>query len=134
MLVDGVRATSRFNDGCWLGLEGEDLEAVIDLGKKLSIEKVSAGFLENQDSWIFLPLSLELSFSDDGRNFHSVQKIENRKPKENSFVTVRDFSKSVQNMKARYVRVRAENIKTCPGWHKGAGGKAWIFADEIIVE
>jgi hypothetical protein len=35
---------------------------------------------------------------------------------------------------ARYVRVRAKNVGVCPAWHPGAGGKAWIFVDEIIVE
>ena len=35
---------------------------------------------------------------------------------------------------ARYVRVKASNMKTCPSWHNGAGGPAWIFADEVVVE
>jgi len=28
----------------------------------------------------------------------------------------------------------AKNIKTLPDWHPGAGEKAWIFVDEVIVE
>ena len=35
---------------------------------------------------------------------------------------------------ARYIKVKATNIGECPEWHKGAGGKAWLFVDEIIVE
>jgi hypothetical protein len=35
---------------------------------------------------------------------------------------------------ATHIRVVAKNIGTCPDWHQGAGGKAWIFADEIIIE
>ena len=27
-----------------------------------------------------------------------------------------------------------KNISTCPNWHDGAGGKAWLFIDEIIVK
>jgi hypothetical protein len=34
----------------------------------------------------------------------------------------------------RYIRVKGVNMKTCPLWHKGAGGPAWIFSDEITVE
>jgi hypothetical protein len=33
----------------------------------------------------------------------------------------------------RFVRVHAYNIGTCPAWHPGAGGWAWVFVDEIIV-
>ena len=28
----------------------------------------------------------------------------------------------------------AETIGTCPAWHSGNGGKAWLFADELTVE
>ncbi len=34
----------------------------------------------------------------------------------------------------RFIRVHAKNIKTCPQWHAGAGGKAWLFADEIMIQ
>ena len=34
----------------------------------------------------------------------------------------------------RYVRVRATAPIMCPAWHKGAGNRSFIFADEIIVE
>jgi len=34
---------------------------------------------------------------------------------------------------ARYVRVKAVNMGKCPQWHKGAGNKAWLFADEISI-
>jgi len=134
VLVDGVRATSKFKDGCWMGFEGQDLEAVVDLGKKLPIKKITVGFLENQDSWIFLPISVKFSFSDDGRNFHSPKKINNMRVEENPVKIIKDFSKSIQSMNARYVRVEAKNLRICPEWHKGAGGKAWIFTDEIVVE
>jgi hypothetical protein len=31
------------------------------------------------------------------------------------------------------MRVVAKNIGTLPEWHGGAGGLAWLFADEIQV-
>ncbi|MBT5057023.1 MAG: hypothetical protein HOM68_10835, partial [Gemmatimonadetes bacterium] len=35
---------------------------------------------------------------------------------------------------ARYVKVLLRNRKACPPWHGGAGGKAWVFTDEIVIE
>ena len=40
----------------------------------------------------------------------------------------------VGNAKARFVKIVAKPFAPIPAWHKGAGGKGWIFADEIIVE
>ncbi|MFH0992637.1 MAG: hypothetical protein V1799_21785 [bacterium] len=33
----------------------------------------------------------------------------------------------------RHFRIRAKNIGVCPEGHPGAGGKAWLFLDEIVV-
>ena len=134
VLVDGLRASSKFNDGYWLGLQGEDLDAVIDLGKTQPIQKVSVGFLENQGSWIFFPRVVEFSFSSDGKSFLPVQGVSGPKAKENPHRIIKDFSVSLRNTEACFLRVKAISIGVCPEWHKGAGGKAWIFADEIIVE
>ena len=36
-------------------------------------------------------------------------------------------------IKSRYIKLKASNIGQCPEYHPGAGGKAWIFTDEIII-
>ena len=36
-------------------------------------------------------------------------------------------------VQARYIRAVASNYGKLPAWHNGAGGDAWIFADELIV-
>jgi hypothetical protein len=47
---------------------------------------------------------------------------------------IKKFSAAIEAQTARYLKVSAKNIGICPSWHKGAGEKAWIFADEIVVE
>ena len=48
--------------------------------------------------------------------------------------SIKDFSKSLEGIEARFVKVFAKNIGVCPDWHVSAGGKAWIFVDEITVK
>jgi alpha-L-fucosidase len=40
----------------------------------------------------------------------------------------------LNGVKARYVKLVAENVGICPAWHKGAGGDAWLFVDEILMK
>jgi len=47
---------------------------------------------------------------------------------------VKEFELKVKPMQARYIKILAKNTQYCPEWHLGAGGKAWLFADEISVE
>jgi len=46
---------------------------------------------------------------------------------------IKPFSQNLSDLPARYVKVKAKNVGTCPTWHPGAGGKAWIFVDELVI-
>jgi hypothetical protein len=134
VLTDGIRATSFYRDGYWIGIEGEDLEAMVDLGKVEKISHVGIGFLEDHNAWIFLPEHVEFSLSRDGTTFQPGEKVAVKKPDKMRSVVTRDISQQFESTSARFIKVKAASIKTCPEWHKGAGGKAWLFADEIIVK
>ena len=132
-LVDGIRASTNFNDGHWLGLQGEDLDVLIDLGKATRMHSISVGFLEDQKSWIFLPLSVEILTSSDGKEFTNQKKLKYMTEKSPQMVIIKDFKATFEGVSSRYLRIRAKNIGQCPPWHPGAGNPAWMFADEIMV-
>ncbi|RJP61926.1 MAG: beta-N-acetylhexosaminidase, partial [Ignavibacteriales bacterium] len=133
-LVDGILGSDDFHDGLWQGFHGVDFEAVVDLGADKIINEVIPGFFSDSNSWIFLPVNVEISLSQDGINYSNVNVIENNIPLDNRDVFIKNFKVSYNNQKARYVKVMAKSIKTCPPWHKGAGEKAWLFIDEIEVK
>jgi len=131
-LADGIQATSQFNDGHWLGLRGDDLDAQVDLGRIRSVRKITVNFLEKQESWIFFPAEIEMSLSSDGKNFVPIERIHIPLEK-NIHTETRAFSAETSEAEARFVRIRARSIGDCPGWHIGSGEKAWVFADEIVI-
>ncbi|MCB9208899.1 MAG: family 20 glycosylhydrolase [Ignavibacteriales bacterium] len=133
-LVDGIYGSSSFTAGGWQGYEGNDFEAIVDLGEKVNINKVNSSYLQRINSWIFMPEYVEYSFSDDGEIFSDPTKIDNTIPNTSGAVEVKNFEINVNDMTTRYIKVFAKNIEKCPEWHTGAGGKAWIFVDEITVE
>ena len=132
-LVDGRRGSLDFTDGSWLGFEGADLDLVIDLQNVQTVSRVSCGFLENQFSWIFLPREVTVAVSEDGRRFQTVRSTAIDAPRANPIPEVQDLHCAFEPVAARFVRVVARNQGTCPSWHPGAGGKTWLFADEIVV-
>ena len=132
-LIDGIRGSMDYNDGNWLGFEGDDLEATINLGQLQSIKKIKCGFLQNQVSWIFLPTFIEMSVSTDGSDFQVIGNF-NIKTEFSPKPEIKDYSTELAVDAARFVQIKAKNVGICPELHPGAGGKAWIFVDEIIVE
>jgi hypothetical protein len=133
-LIDGLRGSLDFRLGAWQGYEQNDLDAILDLGKTTTVSRIALSCLQDNNSWIFFPARVEFSFSDDGKAFTDSHLVQNDVSPRDSAVSMKEFGSEIKNVHARYVRVQARNIGTCPPWHKGAGGKAWLFADEIVVD
>jgi len=132
-LLDGIRGGADFRLGAWQGYEGIDLDAVVDLGHRQKLEEIALRCLQDNNSWIFFPPAVEFSFSDDAFNFHDAVAITNDALPQDMKISIKNFGARLQNIQARYVRVHAKSMGLCPEWHKGAGGKAWLFVDEIII-
>jgi hypothetical protein len=131
-LVDGVRGGADFRLGAWQGYEGNDLIAVLDLGGVKEINSVRLGCLQDENSWIFFPEFVEFSFSSDGKTFSVPIVVRNDIPQNAQGGLLKDFI--AKGEPAQFIKVRAKNTGVCPPWHKGSGGKAWVFVDEIVVD
>ncbi len=131
-LTDGLRGSERFNDGYWQGFYGDNLEVMIDLGKVDTLRSVTAGFLQQSWSWIFLPKSVQIMISEDELSWKQFT-VKNTVPPEAEGVIIDDFTADMERAPVRYIKINAENRGVCPAGHPGAGEKAWIFADEIII-
>lgn len=133
-LVDGRTASTWYKNEYWQGFLGSDVEVVVDLGKVLNIKEIAMNFLNQPDVWIFLPRQVRITVSQDGyrwTDFDSKAVLTDDDAEQPSKYPV-----SLRNdgIDARYIKVVAESIKTCPQGHKGEGEKAWLFTDEIIIK
>jgi predicted alpha-1,2-mannosidase len=133
-LIDMIRGAENYKTGAWQGYQGIDLEAVVNLGETMNADKLAIGFIQDQKSWIFLPVAVDFYVSKDGKNFNHAGTVKHDIPLEKEGAIVKEFVVEKKFDGIRYVKVKATNLGICPDWHLGAGGKAWIFADEIIVE
>ena len=133
-LLDGLRGSTNFSAGAWQGYQGQDFEAVVDLGRVQTVTRLGAGFLQNVRSWIWMPTRLDFELSTDGRTFTPALSITNDVPADSYEVVTKDFVGRIAPSPARYVRVKAYNYGKIPAWHPGAGGDAFIFIDELMID
>jgi hexosaminidase len=130
-LVNGARSTKGMSSSEWLGWEGGDLEAHIDLGELTAINKLVIGTIESKGSWVYHPESVSVFGSSDGVNFTLINKtsILSDEVKDNfNEVIVPGNGKEY-----RYVKVIAKNFGIIPTGMPGADHKAWLFVDEIEI-
>ncbi|MEH3114808.1 glycoside hydrolase family 20 protein [Pedobacter terrae] len=127
-LSNGIQGSYLYNNGEWLGLSGEDFEAVVDLGEKKTIREISINTLNYQWQKMHPPKLLLLEVSTDQQIYKEVSR--------QTVFNVEGINTALHKImptKARYVRIKASNIGVIPDGFYGAGTKAWLMLDEIIV-
>jgi len=132
-LIDLQRGNDNFRVGMWQGYPGVDIVATVDMEKPMEIHRLAGSFLQDQNSWIFMPTQVEFFVSNDGKNFKSIGVVKNEVPVDAEDAVTQELGIE-KDLKARYVRMVAKSLGVCPEWHVGAGGNAWTFCDEFIIE
>jgi hexosaminidase len=130
-LLNGIqneKGLSRSSE--FIGLEGKDLIAVIDLKKKQAINDIVLHAFEQRGSWIYPPSAVSFYASDDGKDYTFLEKKETASDKgEKGHLTIHSGLKT----NARFVKIVAKNFGIIPSGMPGSGNPAWLFADEIEV-
>ncbi len=132
-LTDCLEDGADLHSGRWLGWEGVTPTITIDLGHKDTIRAVTVNCLQDQNAWVFLPPEIRVFISVNGDHFMTRGILYRELKKDDQVIPVA-LVLNIPPTYGRYVRVWAKNAGVCPDWHRGAGSKAWLFIDEIIVE
>ena len=64
-LTDGLLAKADHLDPAWLGFQGDDLVATIDLGEPVQLHELSGSFLQDVPLGVFLPRQVEFLAGND---------------------------------------------------------------------
>jgi len=117
----------------WQGFEKNDMVANVDFGKPIEMSDIKIGFLQYLESWIFLPEWVDVEYLDSNNKYKSLGKLNRKSNLKSTYIFKEYFSFNFEPLKIRNIRIHAKNIGICPKWHQGAGGLAWLFTDEVII-
>ena len=133
-MTNGELGSLDFKDGLWQGFSGSDINIIIDLDSIIKVNNISMNFYQYINSWIVLPKYISIMSSKDSINWEKSEKIKSfgNIKKRGKFIKKASF-KNLE-LKVRYLKIFAKNIKKLPSWHEAAGSESWLFIDEIIVE
>ena len=132
-LLDQRRGTVNFVDGNWLGFEGKNFTAQIELKEVQKISSIAIGALSAPASWIFYPTGFTISTSMDGKSYKVVERKEIGVEKPNAEVKFTFFYNDFVPTEAKFVKVEVLSPLKNPDWHPNPGGKSWIFIDEMVL-
>ena len=72
--------------------------------------------------------------SVDGVDLPPAGRVGHDVPDDREGVFRRDLVVDLDGTPVRALRLPRRNYGTMPAWHPGAGGAAFVFVDEIIIE
>lgn len=118
-LTDGYRGGLTYGDGRWQGFL-KNLDVVIDLETVQPLHSVGIKFMQLTGPGVYMPQYVQVSVSEDGKNFTEVGEVKNDIPSDRPDLLFKNFVVEF-SARARYVRIFAR---------KQAG---FMFTDEIVV-
>ena len=120
-LVNGQTGSFTYGDGQWQGFEGGDMDITIELQQLTDIKKIAVNFMQITGPGVYLPKSVEYSWSKDGKNYTEPVRVANTVPESESKLVIKPFEVTV-NGQAKFIRIKAVNEQ-----------HGFLFADEVLV-
>lgn len=129
-IVNGITGSNDKYGGLeWLGFEGTDAVVTLDFKSVQPLYQVLLRFFKSEGQWIYLPPKIEIWVSDDNTNYRKYTSIENI----GAYEKIGDVLLDLGGTNTRYLRVHAYNYGVIPSGRQGAGHRAWLFMDEVVV-
>lgn len=121
----------------WLGFNGTDMEATIELVKAMDIDKIRIGIAHKPESWVVWPKGVWVAFSKDGKKYSEWQPVELPLYNLSEPMVAKgrvEARARVEAKKVKFLKIKIDNPGTLPAWHPNAGENAWIMVDEVVLE
>jgi hexosaminidase len=132
-LMNGLKGSQdKFGDGEWIGFKGTNLYAEFYFKDPIEINDLRINFFKGEAHWIYLPENLEVWIYEPGEIKQLLMRTDSFDVQGN-VASVYLKSPPHGKFETRYLRVIAENHGIIEDGKPGAGNKAWLFVDEIII-
>jgi hexosaminidase len=122
-LTDGVVGGTPWRGDQWIGFLNDTVVFTLDLEAVTEFKQLEMGMLNEPNSWIYRPQSVQVEISNDGKNFNQYS---------NTQLTT-DKLIVTKTKSARYLRFTLINLPLIPEGDPGAGYIPWTFVDELIL-
>ena len=132
-LVDGLKGNGNYAGGRWLGFQGDNVEATINLGQPTEISHVSTEACVDVNAWIMGATGVSVAVSEDGKLFSEVANREYPACTDMNKKEIVPYAIDFNPIKATFVKITIKPTSALPKGHTGEGKPAFIFIDEIFI-
>jgi uncharacterized membrane protein len=133
-LVDGKAGGFSRTDKEYLGYLDQDLQVLFEMKEPTAVSQVALSLLEDIDHGVFMPGHIEVWTGNDKNQMSKAASFDNAVSVKDTPVARRVVTLSFTAEPVRFIRLKANRIKSLPGWYDQKKGKPAIFIDEVSIE
>lgn len=125
---------TNLKDMNWIAFRENPFAAIFEYSQPQAISKVSFCYGLQVPSYVFPPVSVSVSGSNDKKKFQLLSTRilppfdQNNKDQVRSDV----IHLTLKGGSFRYYKIESQNLPVIPKWHPGKGERGWLFIDEIF--
>jgi hypothetical protein len=132
-LVDMEKGDMDYGNGKWLGYQNGAMELLLTFREPRPVKNVTLSMLRNTGGWVFPPAMVEVWGGSSRTQLRLLNTCRPPMPGKNDPPGSIRIDCPFQTANLGYIKIVAKPLPKLPGWHAAKGQKAWLFADEILV-
>lgn len=117
----------------WLGFNGDNLDAIIELSDPMEIQVLFITYGIAFDQWVLAPKRITVSTSTDGVRYTEPVEAEFAMYDGKKGEFRREARALLGEQNVRFIKLHVENLGVLPEKHPYAGEKSWIMVDELRI-
>ena len=132
-LFDRDKGDDDFFTGKWLGFQDTPFEIQMDFNSPQSIQNIAFSTLAAEGSYIFPPSTVEVWIKTQNADWKLVDSQKPEQPTGNRDRILQMYESKINQNGILAIKAKLTPVNPLPKWHPGAGGKGWVFIDEILI-
>ena len=132
-LFDLEKGDEDFGTGKWLGFQDTPFEIQMDFKAPQNIQNIAFSTLAAEGSHIFPPSKVEVWVKTQSSDWKLVDTQKPEQPKGNRDRMLQMYETEINQNGIVAIKAKLTPVNPLPKWHPGAGGKGWVFIDEILI-
>lgn len=133
VILNGVSGSDqRYGDSEWIGMEGDDLEAIITTLEPVEASSLHLRFFHSPGQWVYAPTMIRFSYWIPETNQWSVAFERTVDSSDEKVIEVKELF--TREIKGQRFKLEVQNFGEIPDGAQGAGHRAWLFVDEIRLQ
>ncbi|UCS91882.1 chitobiase/beta-hexosaminidase C-terminal domain-containing protein [Echinicola marina] len=132
-LFDLEKGDSNYASGDWLGFKDEPMILELSIPEGGNAGNIAFSFIYHEQAHIFPPVKILVQGKMGEGAWKTIIEDSPKVPEKRRASRMKQVSYPLDGAHYDHLRIEIHPNQHLPSWHRSAGGKGWVFIDEVVI-